>query len=424
MNKMYIISLLLLLFVLIMLIGFFSSAETAYLSLTKIKLRRISERKTKRSKTVAKLKENMERFLTVVLIGTNFLNSLSTAIATMIAVSIFGESGVGIATLVVAFFITVVGQIVPKTIASMYPEKVSLISSEPLLILQKLFYPIVRFFEILSHLAVKLVEKIVKPSTVNITEEEIKTLISVGETEGTIQKKEGQMLNKIIKFNDLVVSDIMKHRSFISMVSESACQEEVISEFLKSGFSSLAVYKQNRENVVGVLNYKTILYNSTESKNTEPFYAKQNMKSIDFVPSTLSVFELLQKFRKSEHKFAVVLNEQGDTYGIVTMEDIMKLVFNRMIDENSYNFEPAENKIKPISPKVFLVQGDILIEDINTILRLKLKSDEFNTFGGWVLEQFGHLPSIGEVFINERVIYMVEDVSKRRIITVRVTIPS
>lgn len=424
MNTLYISFLILVLFVLLLFIGFFTSSETAYLSLTKIKLRRLVESKTKHSSTVEKLKNNMESFLTVVLIGTNFLNSLSTAIATMLAVSIFGEKGVGIATVVVAFFVTVVGQIIPKTIASIYPEKISLFASEPLLFLQRIFFPIVKFFELLSHLAVKLIELIVKPSTnVNITEEEIKTLISVGETEGTIQTKEGQMLNKIIKFNDLVVSDIMKHRSLVSMVSESATQEEVIAEFLRSGFSTLAVYKENRENVVGVLNYKTILYNSS-SENLGENYAKQNMKAMDFIPGTLSVFELLQKFRQSEHKFAVVLNEQGDTYGIVTIEDIMKLVFNRMTDENSKNSEPAENKIKPISPRVFIIQGDIQLDDINAIMKLDLKSEEFNTFGGWVLEQFGHLPSIGEVFIDKRVIYMVEDISKRRIVTVRVTIPS
>lgn len=409
------------LILLILCVGFFTSSETAYLSLSKLKVRRMVEENKKGSKTVAKLKDKMDRLLTTVLIGTNFLNSLVSALATALVVSVFGGGGVGLPTLATAFFITVFGQIVPKTIAGIHPEKISCFSAKPLFILQKLFFPIIWLFERLSHIVVFVIEKIMKPSSQLITEEELKTLISVGEHEGTIEKDESRMMNKIIKFNDLTVNDIMKHRSFVSMVEVGATYEEVIKEFLDSGFSTITVYKETKENVVGILNYKTVLFNAENVDSGEGFAGKM-MSEVLYVPGTFSPMELLQKFRTSRIKFAIVLNEQGATAGIVTMEDILRIVFGRMTDENSYDNLPAEDKIKPISLNTFLVPGEINIDDVNEILDLKLESEDMNTIGGWLLEKVGHLPASGQSFQFDNIWFTAEDVSQRRIITVRIKI--
>lgn len=417
----YYIFMAIVLLVLILFVGFFTSSETAYLSLTKLKVRRLVEENKKNAKIVQKLKEKMDRLLTTVLIGTNFLNSLVSALATALVIKIFGGGGVGFQTLLTAFFITVFGQIIPKTIAALHPDMIACFSAKILYLLQKIFFPIIWLFERLSHGAIWLIEKLIKPSTQLITEEELKTLISVGENEGTIEKDESRMMNKIIKFNDLIVSDIMKHRSFVSSVDYKSSYDQVIEEFLKSGFSTLAVYKDSKENVVGALNYKTVLYHSEDAVAGEGFAGKY-MTDVLFVPGTFSVIELLQKFRTSEFKFAVVLNEQGETSGIVTMEDIIRVVFGRMTDENSYDNLPAEAKIKLISYNTFLVPGEVLLDDANEILKLHLESENMNTVGGWLLEQFGHLPSSGNTFQKDSVIFTAEDVSKRRIVTVRVKI--
>ena len=183
-------------FILILFVGFFTSSETAYISLSKIKLRRMQEEGKKKAKVVAKLKDNMPRLLTTVLIGTNFLNALISALATALVVKVFGGGGVGLPTLLTAFVITTFGQIIPKTIAGRYPEKMSMFSSVPLFVLEKLFFPIVFLFERLSHGAVWLVEKIIKPREHLITEEELKTLIDVGEKEGTIERTKAVCLIK------------------------------------------------------------------------------------------------------------------------------------------------------------------------------------------------------------------------------------
>lgn len=406
---------------LILCVGFFTSSETAYISLSKIKLRRLQEEGKKKAKIVAKLYSNMPRLLTTVLIGTNFLNALISSLATALVVKIWGGGGVGLPTLITAFVITTFGQIIPKTIAGRFPEKKCLSSSVRLYALEKLFFPLVFLFERLSHGAVWLVEKIIKPREHLITEEELKTLIDVGEKEGTIEKNESRMLNKIIKFNDLSATDIMKHRSFVSMVSASASYEEVVQEFLDSGFSTLTVYKEDKENVAGIIHYKKVLYGN-DDLDKGPGYAGRLMEDVLFVPGTFSALELLQKLREDENRFAVVLNEQGQTAGIVTIEDIIRVVFGRMTDENSYDNIPAEEKIQLVTANTFLVPGDLKLDEVNAILHLDLKSEEMNTLGGWVLEQFGYLPSAGMVMVKNKVLFTVEDVAQRRITSVRIRI--
>ncbi len=406
---------------LICFVGFFTSSETAYISLSKIKLRRMQESGKRSAGRVARLKANMPRLLTTVLIGTNFLNSLISALATALVVKVWGGGGVGLPTLATAFVITTFGQIIPKTIAGRNPEKKCLSSSLPLFLLERIFFPLVFLFERLSHAAVWLVEKIIKPREHLITEEELKTLIDLGEKEGTIEKNESRMLNKIIKFNDLDATDIMKHRSLVSMVSCDADYDTVVKEFLDSGFSTLTVYKEEKENVVGVIHYKKVLYGN-EAADTGAGYAARIMDDVLFVPGSFSALELLQKLREDENKFAVVLNEQGQTAGIVTIEDIIRVVFGRMTDENSRDNIPAEDKIQLVSANTFVVSGDLKLDEINAILHLNLESEEMNTFGGWVLEQFGYLPSAGMVLVKNKILYTVEEVVQRRITRVRIRI--
>ena len=404
---------------LILCVGFFTSSETAYLSLPRLKLRSMVEQGKRNAKKVAALKANMDRLLTTVLIGTNFLNSLASAIATALAINVLGPRGKTIAPFVTAFFITTFAQIIPKTAAGLHPDKVTCFSSIPLLILEKLFFPLIWLFEKLSHGAVVLVEKIIKPAGAIVTEEELKTLIDLGSHEGTIEKDESRLLNKIIKFNDLSVNDIMKHRSQVSMINKDADYNEVINQFLTSGFSTLTVYSGNRENVVGVLNYKKVLF-CAENIDKSRGFAERQMSEVLFIPGTMSVLDILQLFRRNEHKFAVVLDEQGQTDGIITMEDILKVVFGHMSDENTFDNTAPEDKVELVSLNTFIVPGDMKIDDANEILGLSLESEEMNTVGGWLLEQFGYLPSTGTVLIKDRSLFTAEDVSGRRIVSVRV----
>ena len=401
---------------LILCVGFFTSSETAYLSLNQLKVRRMIDEKRKNARFVEKLKGNMDKLLTTVLIGTNFLTSFTSALVTALVLMVLGDSRLNnLVPFITAFFITTFGQIVPKTVAGIYPEKIASFSSQPLRLLEIIFFPVIWIFQKLSSSVVKLAEKIMKNPDPIITEEELKTLITLGEKEGTIERGESRMMNRLIKFNDLCVHDIMKHKNFVRMLNYDDDFEQMVLSFDKYGYSIMPVYKENQDNIVGIVDYKTVLY----AENTVT--AGKIMQEVNYVPGTFSVLEMLNRFRQEEYRFAVVLNEQGQTSGIITMEDIIRMVFGRMtVEENLYNQVAPEEKIKIISQNTILMPGEMKIEEANEILGLDLFSEHFMTIGGWILEQFGHLPSTGEIIIHEKTIFQIEEILQHRIVTVRV----
>lgn len=398
-------------------VAFFSGSETAYLSTSKLKMRRLTAEKRKGSQKAALLRANMDELLTVVLIGTNFMNTLASSLATSLAISIAGKSGVGIATVLITFAATVFGQIIPKTAAGIYPEDTVCRNSFLLYMLKIAMFPVVRVFTLISSLVSSVAGEFFKADDVLVTEDELKTLIDIGETEGTLEHGESRMLYRIFEFSDLNVHDIMKHRSLIKAIPKEAARKEVVESFRESGLSMLPVYAENREKIVGVIHYKTVLLSSKsdETKN----YAERTMKDVLFVPETLSALELLIIFRKKRTEFAVALNEQGQTAGVVTMDDIMRVVFGRM-STLTHNELPPEERIRLVSPTEFVVPGDIKLEDINSIFRLNLESDGFSTLGGWLLEKIGSLPSTGELFKQGNMLFIVEDQAHRRILSVRI----
>lgn len=461
MNNLKSVLILIVLVVIFRIIAFFAGSETAYLSLSKIKMRQLLHDGKKNANTAAKLKENIDELLTLILIGTNLMNTLASALATSLAVQFTGSSGVGIATGLITFFSTIFGQIVPKTAASVRVEKTVLKNAVPLTLLEKVFFPVVWIFSLISKSIANLAGKIWKFDNTLVTEEELVTLFDVGTKEGTLDSGESQMLSKIFKFNDLNVHDLMKHRSFVQSVSLEATKKEVVKKFNETGLKVIAVYKDTTENIVGVIHYKSVLLNEnadenvsaenktenrrekaetngfvddkanaetndfTEAKNPEiasPLsgknYALSIMNGVMFVPETMSALELLSEFKKQRTEFAVALNEQGSLSGVVTMDDILRVVFGRITDEK--NKVSPESRIKLVNAGEFLVPGELELDDVNEFFKLGLESEEFSTLGGWLLEEFGYLPQVGEKIVWKNAVFTVEEQFKRRIVSVRI----
>lgn len=407
------------LFFIVKSIGFFAGSETAYLSISKIKMRRMVREKQKNAETAAGLKNNMDALLTIILIGTNFMNSLASALATSLAVALVGAGGVGIATLVITFFVTIFGQIVPKTIASFDSEKIACRNAVALLALEKLFFPVVKMFSLLSRFASKVAGLFWMQGSSLVTEEELHALIAVGEKEGTLAASESRLLNKIFKFNDLDVHDIMKHRSLVQSVRSDASKKEVMAKFNECGLKMIAVYENTRDQIVGVIHYKAVLFSSGSDVSPGDGYAAAIMSDVLFVPETFTALELLARFKKERREFAVALDEQGSTAGVVTMDDILRIVFGRMTDEEKTNI-PPESRIRFVSANEFIVPGDMSIEDVNDILKIGIDSEEFSTFGGWLLEKFDRLPEPGERLSRDGNLFVVEEQTGRRIASVRI----
>ena len=345
------------------------------------------------------------------------MNTLGSAIATALAVSLIGNSGVGIATVCFTFFSVIFGEIIPKTVAGRYSEETVCKNSVPLLVLEKVFFPVVWIFSAISKGTANLAKNLLKDDSPLVTEEELKTLIDVGAQEGTLEASEKTMLDKIFRFNDLTVHDIMKHRSLVKSVSVDDSREKIVQMFVSTGLSMLPVYEGSKESIVGVIHYKSVLFNS--EKNNEKNYASSVMKNVLFVPETFTALELLAKFKKENTEFAVALNEQGFLAGVATIDDIQRVIFGRMTDDDKSKI-PAEERIKLVSANEFIVPGDLKLDDLNSILKLDLESDEYMTLGGWLLEKIGYLPSTGEIFNWKNCLFFIEDQSQRRIQQVRI----
>ena len=404
------------LIVIISAVAFFSSSETAFLSVSKLKMRRLLREKRKGAQKAFALRERMDELLTVVLIGTNFMNTLASALATALAVEIAGTSGVGIATALITVSATVFGQIIPKTAAACAPEKTVCRNSFMLFALRRIFFPAVWLFTRIAAFVMLIAGRFIPEDGALVTEDELKTLIEVGETEGTLEKSESRMLCRIFEFGDVRVRSIMKPRPFIKSLPKSADKTETLRIFTESGLSLIPVYKNTKEKIVGVIHYKSVLLSRAKDGDG---YAGRVMKDVLFVPESLSAPELLIAFKRKRTEFAVALNEQGETAGVVTMDDIMRVVFGRMTSELQNEHAP-EKRIRLISPTEFAVPGDIRLSDINEVFRLCLESEYFLTLGGWLLEKIGHLPSTGEVFRLQNMLFTVEDQAQRRIRSVRI----
>lgn len=411
----YIVGILLL----VALSAFFSGSESAFLSISKIQMRQYLLEKRKNAILISKLKSNMDSLLSTILVGNNFVNTYSSALATSLAISLFGDSGAGIATGIMTVLVIIFGEILPKTIATNQSYEVAKIVAIPLNVIKKILFPIVFIFTLLSKGINKIESKIVPRKAPLITEEELKILIEVGNKEGTLEAKEKNMLNKIFEFSDLRVRDILKPRTLVASISVDANYDEVVKTFSTCGYSRLPVYTESFDNILGILHFKEVMFSGTKYK--ENFDIKKLLKKVSYVPETISAITLLKILKKEKQNLAIVVDEHGSNCGIITMDDILRSVFGRITD----NFDDGEgnpvNRIQVINANKFSVPGETRLEDLNSIFSLSLDSEEFDTLGGWLLEQFGSLPSTGEAIRRGNVIYLVEDQAQRRIKSVLMT---
>ncbi|MGI5070702.1 HlyC/CorC family transporter [Treponema pectinovorum] len=410
---------------LVCVIAFFAASETAFLSINRVTLHQMlkkdGNKKHSSAKKIQFLKNDTDKLLSLILIGINFVTALTSGIAATVAIKIFGDAGSAYATFVIAFILIIFGEIMPKTVASVYPVQVAGLFAGILIIVEKILFPVVCIFSSITSFITRVLTKFVKENKELITEEELKSLIAVGENEGTLESSEKKMLYRIFNFTDLTVHDIMRHRSHVQFVPENASFSQIVEIFAETGYSRLPVCRENFENVIGVLYYKNILLAGRVRKDSKNL-AVRCMRPALFIPKTMTATELLQKFRRENANFAVAVDENGSNVGIVTMDDIMRAVFGHSVHVEQKEV-PPEALIVPVTSKEFLVPGDMRIDDVNELLKLNLESDNYDTLAGWLLEQFDCLPEAGETIRKNEILYKVEDQSQRRIKSVRITLP-
>ncbi len=408
--------LLLILILLVLLSAFFSSAETALTTVNRIRLQALSDGGDKRADVVLRTIENKPKMLSTILIGNNLVNNFSAALATALAIKLFGSGAVGAVTGILTILILIFGEITPKTFATVNAEKLSLAYASVILFLMKLLTPVIFVINHICRILLRLMHVNTDSSLNTITEQELRTIVDVSHKEGVIEKEERQMIYNVVDFGDSQAKDVMVPRADMASVSETASYEEVKELFHAERYSRLPVYKEDRDNITGILNIKDFLFCDPGS-----FRAADVMYEPYFTYEYKKTSELLIEMQKNSVTLSIVLDEYGAAVGLVSLEDLLEEIVGEIRDEYD---EDEKDLIQKLGEREYLIEGSVKLDDINDALELSLHSDEYDSIGGLMIEMLDRLPTEGESVVTEDGIRIVtEQMDNHRIETVRLFLP-
>ena len=372
--------------------AFFSSSETAFSAVNKVRLKAMSQNGNGRAKRALNLAEDYDRLLTTILVGNNVVNIAGTSIATVLFTMWLGGFGATASTVVMTVLILIFGEVSPKALAKESPETIAMAVAGPLRALETVLAPVNALFILWR----KLLSRIFKPAeSESFIEAELMTMVDEAQSEGDMDAHEGELIRSAIEFNDQDVLSIMTPRVDVTALEDTATIEEAADVFRESGFSRIPVYHEDMDHVVGILHEKD-------------FYGLQHagcgdirrmMASPVWAPSTLKISKLLKLFQSTKTHMVVVLDEFGGTEGIVTMEDVLEQLVGDIWDES----DEIDEEFKEIKPHTFEVDGDMrLVDFLDEFEKDEEDVDDDNaTVGGWAVEMLGGYPKLRESFVFE-----------------------
>jgi len=380
------------LFVCLLLSAFFSSSETAFIALQRIRVEHLVNTKVKGADRVSRMLQHPEKLLSTILLGNNFVNTAAAALATILAVSLWGEErGVLIATIVVTITLLVFCETTPKTIATQHAERLSLVLARPIEIISWLLTPLVVALSWIASGFSKLAGGAPVPRSL-VSEEEIRTMISVGHKEGTVEKDEAEMLHKVFDFGDRPVRDVMVPRPEVVCIEQGSKLADFLSLYAESPLSRLPVYQENMDNVVGILSIKDVLMAQAKGTISNQSTIDDLVRPAYFTPETKRINELFAEMRDKNYRMAVVVDEYGGTAGIVSLSRLVEEIVGPVGDE----LAAIEKEYEVINEYTFQIDGSMRIEEANEEMELELPEGEYETVAGFVLELLGHIPKTGE----------------------------
>jgi len=408
------------LIILFLLSAFFSAAETALTALSRIRVSRMVEQKMAGARMVRQLKENPSEFLSTILICNNLVNIAAAALATSITIRVFAARGwgggeaavIGTATGVMTFLILVFGEITPKTVAIRNAESFSVFAAPLIFTLGMIVKPLAYFVGFFSRPFIYLFGGKAPEKGPFITEEEIRYILAAGEKEGIIEREEREMITSIFEFGETIVREVMTPRPDIVAVKADLPLSELTKVIVESGHSRIPIYEGNLDNVLGVVYAKDLLKAGTAAN------LRDLLRPAAFIPEGKKVAELMHEMQSARTHLAIIVDEYGQTSGLVTLEDLVEEIVGEIHDE----FEREEKMIEKIEENAHIVDGRMAIKDLNGRLKLNLPEEEkeYDTVGGFVLDQLGKAPSVGDVARYEDLLISVERVLRRRITRVKV----
>jgi CBS domain containing-hemolysin-like protein len=404
----------------LIIIALLSGSEVAFIAANRIKLRHLVEKGSGSAKIVQKIREEPDRFFSAVILSGNLFTILATSIGTAMALNFFGkESGVIVATVAMTFLTVVFGELAPKTFAVSHAERIALALAKPLDLYIKLISPIVWVFNKLSNLIIRGAGGGKEPASPFLTEEEMKSMINIGEEEGAIEKEEKEMLHNVFEFGDTAVSDAMVPRTEIVSIDEDALIEDVLNLVSEKGYSRYPVIKETVDNIIGLLYVKDILRGMAEKDVTAKTPIKGFIRDAYYIPSNKMATTLLDEMQKHKFHIAIVLDEHGGTAGLITLEDIMEEIVGGLQDE--FEAMEAEQEVEVLDENTFIVSGSTGIDEINGLIGVDLSSKEFNTIGGFLFGLFGYLPKVGEQLRYHDLRFLILEMEGKKIEKLKIT---
>ena len=387
---------------LLVLSAFFSGSETALTAASRGKLRAQADRGSKGAERALRMTEDSERLIGSVLLGNNVVNILAASLATALFTRLFGESGVALATLVMTLLVLIFAEVLPKTYAITNAEKTAARVSPVIAVVIFLFSPIVGAVRILVRGVLRLFGVQTDPdSKILSAREEIAGAITLGHSEGAVEKEHRDRLLGALDLHERMVEEIMLHRSKIEMINADATPEEILSQALQSPHTRLPVYRGETENIIGVIHAKDLLRAMDELTRGENAKGIENFRITDvamkpyFVPDTTTLDEQMRQFLRRKTHFALVVDEYGALRGLITLEDILEEIVGEITDEFDLDEAP---QLKPGPDGHFLIDGAMTIRDFNRATDWSLPDEEANTVAGLVIHEAQTIPVIGQAF--------------------------
>lgn len=409
------IQLLFLVFLLI-LSAFFSSAETALMSVNRIRIRALADDGNPRAGTVMKILDQQDKMLSAILIGNNVVNLLSSSLATLLATRKLGDAGAGIATGILTLLILVFGEISPKNLATVHSEKLSMLYSGFLYQYMRLLTPLIFLVNVLARGFMLLFHIDMNRKDDTFTEEELRVIVDASHEEGMIESEERRMINNVFDFDDSCAKDIMVPRIDMQFIDVASTYDEVLEAIRQQMYTRMPVYEDTTDNVIGILNIKDLILIG----KTDRFNVRDYMREAYYTYEYKKTSELFLEMKNNSISMAIVLDEYGATAGLVTLEDLIEEIVGEIRDE--YDADEL-NDIKKLSDREYSIDASIHLDDLNDALGLELQSEDYDSLGGLLIGILDRLPEEGEVVHDGDYIFTVESIDKNRIERIRLMLP-
>lgn len=392
----------------------YSAAETALMSLSKIRIKQMVQNKEKGGDRINKLINDSNRLLTTILIGNNLVNIGASALMTSLIIDIYGNRGVGLATGLMTLLILIFGEITPKSLAAQNSEKLSVQLSGFVYFNMLVLTPFSFILTKLTNIIIRILGGDINSNQPFITQEELKTIVSVSHKEGILEGEEKEMIYNVFDFSDSQVNDIMITRTEMAGIDINSSYEEVICIMSEEQYSRIPVYEESLDNIVGILYVKDLLFLDEDRK--KDFSLRKYIREPHFTYEFKSIKDLFKEMRTNRIHMVIVIDEYGGTEGIVTMEDLIEEIVGEIEDE----YDKEIDDIEVIMEDEYVVSGNLRLEELNKLIGTHIESEDFDTVAGFVIGLIDKIPEAGEEISYENIKFIIEDIDRNRIKKIRI----